>query len=155
MKKILIVLCFLPFCSYAQKLSDYGFDKVRIVEADKIIQAEIKPFTSDPGIKPNRIYYWYSDNGIHTSQGGFSGKLLNGRYEASYLNHNLKEQGTFKKGLKDGVWKSWNDDGTLSEAANWKNGLLIPQRSASFWNKFTLLKRKAKPVTADSLNKNH
>jgi hypothetical protein len=154
MKRIITVLLFLISGSVsAQKLSDYGLDKVRIIEPDKIIEAEITPVNSEPGIKPERIYYWYYNNGIHTSQGGFSGKLLNGLYEAYYLNHNLKEQGNFEKGLKDGIWKSWKDDGTLSQIATWKNGVLIPKGTPSFWNKMNILKRKAKPIPADSTNK--
>src|ERR1700728_4802757 len=100
MKRIIIVLLFFVSGSlYAQKQSDYGFDKVRIVQADKIIQAEIIPVDNEPGAKADRIYYWYDNNNIHLSQGGFSGKLLNGLYESYYLDHNLKEQGIFKKGL--------------------------------------------------------
>jgi len=154
MKRIIVVLLF--FISgyvHAQKLSDYGFDKVRIIEADRIIQAEIKPVDSDPGIKADRFYYWYDDNTIHASQGGFSGKLLNGLYVAYYLNHNLKEQGVFKKGLKDGIWKSWNEDGALGQVANWKNGMPASQRSASFWDKLNILKRKGKQTSPDTLNK--
>ena len=156
MKRIITILLFLISGSvYAQKLPDYGLDKVRIIAPDKIIKAEIIPVNSAPGVKPDRIYYWYNDNRIHSSQGGYSGKLLNGLYEAYYLNHNLKEQGTFKKGLKNGVWKSWNEDGTLSQTGNWKNGALIPEGTLSFWNKINILKRKAKSIPADSTDKKH
>ncbi|MFI5139273.1 MAG: toxin-antitoxin system YwqK family antitoxin [Sphingobacteriales bacterium] len=156
MKRIITAVLFLISGSvYAQKLSDYGYDKVRIVEPDKIVKAEIIPINSRPAVKPDRLYYWYNDNRIHTSQGGYTGKLLNGLYEAYYLNHNLKEQGVFKKGLKDGVWKSWNEDGTLSQTGNWKNGLLIPQGTPSFWDKINILKRKAKSIPADSTDKKH
>lgn len=155
MKRIIILfLISISGSVYAQKLSDYGIDKVRIIETDKIIEVEIIPFNSKPGIKSDRFYYWYDDNSIHSSQGGYSGKLLNGLYEAYYLNHNLKEQGTFKKGLKDGAWKSWKEDGTLSQAANWKNGVLVPENTASFWDKIDILKRKAKHP-ADSVSNKH
>jgi antitoxin component YwqK of YwqJK toxin-antitoxin module len=154
MKRIITILLFLISGSVsAQKLSDYGLDKVRIIEPDKIIEVEIIPVNSAPGIKPERTYYWYYNNSLHTSQGGFSGKLLNGLYESYFLNHNLKEQGTFKKGLKDGIWKSWKEDGTLSQIANWKNGVLIPEGTPSFWDKINILKRKPKPITSDSANK--
>jgi antitoxin component YwqK of YwqJK toxin-antitoxin module len=151
MKRIIVILLFFTSGSaYAQKLSDYGYDKVRIVETDKIIEAEIIPVNSGLGIKNDRFYYWYDNNSIHTSQGGYSGKLLNGLYETYYLSHNLKEQGTFKKGLKDGVWKSWNPDGTLNKEINWKNGVMVPDNSVSFWDKFNVLKRKEKPTPPDS-----
>jgi antitoxin component YwqK of YwqJK toxin-antitoxin module len=156
MRKIIVIfLFFISGSVYAQKLSDYGIDKVRIVETDKIIQAEIIPVNSAPAIKSDRFYYWYNDNSIHSSQGGFSGKLLNGLYEAYYLNHNLKEKGAFKKGLKNGIWKSWKEDGTLSQVANWKNGILIPEGSVSFWDKVNILKRKTKQTPVDTTNKSH
>src|ERR1041385_2738163 len=40
-------------------------------------------------------YYWYSDNDIKATDGGFDGKLLHGEYKSFYLDKNLKEQGNF------------------------------------------------------------
>ncbi|MBB2144011.1 hypothetical protein GM921_00810 [Pedobacter sp. LMG 31464] len=68
-------------------------------------------------------YYWYSNNQLHATQGGFSGKLLDGPYTAIYLNGNLKEQGLFKNGLKQGIWKVWNEDGILLSQKTYQNGL--------------------------------
>jgi antitoxin component YwqK of YwqJK toxin-antitoxin module len=136
----------------AQKMPDFGMNRVRIVEPDRVIQLEVKPVTSEPGIKSDRLYYWYSSNKVHYSQGGFSGKLLNGQYTEYYPNLNLKEQGIFKKGLKDGVWKSWNEDGTLHSEMKWHNGK--PGKTVSFWSKLNILKGKSKHATADTTNKN-
>jgi antitoxin component YwqK of YwqJK toxin-antitoxin module len=154
MKRIVTMLLFFISGSVsAQKYQDYGLDKVRIVEPDKIIQAEIIPVTTEPGIKSDRFYYWYSSNKIHYSQGGFSGKLLNGAYNEYYLNKNLKEQGNFKKGLKKGTWKSWNEDGTLSQISVWKNGVIVQKSSNLFWKRVNIFKRKLKQKTVDTLNK--
>jgi antitoxin component YwqK of YwqJK toxin-antitoxin module len=154
-RTIFVLLLFVSGALYAQKQSDYGFDKVRIVKADKIIQAEIIPVDNAPGAKADRVYYWYDNNNIHISQGGFSGKLLNGLYESYYLDHNLKEQGIFKRGLKDGMWKTWNDDGSINQVTNWKDGVSVPVNTVSFWDKINILKRKTKQQPADSLNKPH
>ena len=146
MKRI-IVLWFLLFTgsAYAQKLPAYGFEKVHITEADKIIQAEIIPVSSEPRIKPDCYYFWYSANAIHSTQGGYSGQLLNGLYTEFYLNKNLKEQGSFNKGLKDGSWKSWNEDGTVNKVSYWKNGIPVQGGSVSFWQKLNPFKGKNNP----------
>jgi antitoxin component YwqK of YwqJK toxin-antitoxin module len=123
MKRLLILLGFISVSAAAQKLPDDGFDKVRIVTPEKTIQAYLRPVTDDPGMEPDRLYYWYSGNSIHATQGGFSGRLLNGPYSEYYPNKNLKELGNFKKGLKDGTWRSWNDKGMLLQLYTWKSGL--------------------------------
>lgn len=114
--------CLIGTSLYAQKLPDFGLERVRIIQPDKIIQADIKPIGSDPSMDVSLLYYWYSSNAIHITQGGFSGKLLNGVYTEYYLNKNLKEQGRFKKGLKSGIWKTWADNGNLLQTFTWKNG---------------------------------
>lgn len=152
MKKILLVLSFvLSVSAYAQKLPDMGNIKVRIAEADKTILAELNPVRSHPLLKPNLFYFWYSANAVHATQGGFSGTLLHGLYTEFYLNKNLKEQGVFKKGLKDGIWKDWNEDGTLSQAVTWRRGVMVNKTAKPFWKKLHLFKRKLKATGADSL----
>jgi len=146
---IFIFFCFLCYPAYSQKLPDFGLNKVRITQPDKIIVAEIEPVSSSPSIKSNLSYYWYNANTIHISQGGFSGKLLNGLYTEYYTNKNLKEQGNFKKGLKDGVWKSWNEEGILTSVTNWKLGSEISGKKPPIWKRIHLFGKKSKP--ADSL----
>ena len=89
---------------------------------DKVVQADLTPLKSDPALETGKLYYWTSSNAIHTTQGGFSGKLLNGNYAEYYLNKNLKVQGQFRGGLKDGVWKNWTENGTLTEIYRWDRG---------------------------------
>lgn len=124
MKKLLTLLFLLiTGVSFAQKVPDYGFNKIRIALSDRIIQADLTPLKSDPVVETDRMYHWSSSNSIHITQGGFSGKLLNGDYVEYYLNKNLKEQGQFKGGLKDGIWKSWNEKGVLIELYSWVDGM--------------------------------
>ncbi len=148
MKNFLLLLFLLPVFASAQKLSDYGFDKVRIVDTGKIIQAETKPVSSPPNVHSDRLYFWYAANKIHSTEGGFSGRLLNGSYNEFYPDKNLREQGNFKKGLKDGVWKSWDEDGTLDSSSKWKNGLEMPDSTAPIWKKLPFLKKKKSKTTA-------
>ena len=68
-------------------------------------------------------YYWYSDNDIKQTDGGFDGKLLHGEYKSFYLYKNLKEQGNFSYGLKQGLWKTWYDNGKIHELIHYKNSL--------------------------------
>jgi antitoxin component YwqK of YwqJK toxin-antitoxin module len=151
MKKIIVLLFSLfSVYVYGQKLPDYGFDKVRISDSTKTVLAEIMPVSSAPAIKSNLYYFWYSANKIHSTQGGYSGKLLNGRYTEYYLNKNLREQGSFKKGLKEGLWKSWNEDGKLMHETYWKNGITVIYKRSSFWKKLNIFKRKQKWPSPDS-----
>ncbi|MCJ8212033.1 hypothetical protein MUY27_20115 [Mucilaginibacter sp. RS28] len=124
MMKRLVWLLFLPLWGNAQKLPDFGVNKVRFTQGDQTIVAEL--LTTGKNIFPenDRTYYWYSANNIRHTQGGFSGRLLNGVYTAFYPNNNLKEQGYFNNGLKDGLWHSWNENGSLHEELNWNNGIL-------------------------------
>src|ERR1700744_5503516 len=105
MKRFLLLFSFWPLLCQAQKIPDFGFDKVRIADGDKIIQAEILPVTHIPVLEDDRFYFWYSANTIHSTQGGFSGKLLNGSYTEYYPDKSLKQQGIFKAGLMMGKWQ--------------------------------------------------
>jgi len=149
MKRIIVILIFFISCSaYAQKMPYMGLSKVRLTEPDKTIVAEISPVNALPKTKPSLFYYWYSANLIHSTQGGFSGTLLNGQYNEYYLNKNLLEQGTFKNGLKDGAWKTWNEDGTLDKAATWKDGVIVTGNPPSFWRKLNIFKRRHADTSA-------
>jgi len=154
MKNIIIILCCLVtgYLS-AQDLPSSGFDKVRIVETDRVILAEVKPVNTLPHPKKELFYNWYSANAIHSTQGGFSGKLLNGRYNEYYLNKSLKEQGAYKRGLKTGSWQQWKDDGTLLRQSSWKNGTLLPDTTISFWKKLPFIrKQKKRPEKTEPKN---
>jgi antitoxin component YwqK of YwqJK toxin-antitoxin module len=153
MKLVLISLfCLISFTASAQKIPGFGFYKVRIALPDKTILAEINP-SSNPSVKSNLFYYWYEANVIHNTQGGFSGKLLNGSYIEYYPNKNLKEQGTFKKGLKTGAWKSWNEDGTLAINSIWKNGILLSGKKAPIWKRLNIFRKKYDHSAVDTLKK--
>ncbi|WP_369434704.1 hypothetical protein ABZR88_02510 [Mucilaginibacter yixingensis] len=104
-------------------MPDLGLNKVRVVENGSTILLETNPVNSGPEIDPHLTYYWYSSNHVHTTQGGYSGRLLNGAYSEFYENKELKEQGKFKKGLKSGEWKKWNEQGKLLAIVTWHEGI--------------------------------
>jgi hypothetical protein len=82
-------------------------------------------------------YAWFDKGVIGSTQGGYSGKLLHGKYVAWYSSsRQLKEQGFYARGLKDGVWLLWQEDGRLKEKQKWKAGKQILPRE-----KVGLLKR--------------
>lgn len=154
MKKIMLLLSLiLPCLASAQQVPGFGTNKVRIVQPDKIIEAETQPLTA-PRPKARLFYYWYSSNQIHSTEGGFSGRLLNGSYNEFYLSRNLKEQGAFDKGLKNGTWKEWAEDGQLIKTTRWKKGVLLPDSTVSFWKRMNIFqkKKRSKPAV-DTVHK--
>lgn len=76
------------------------------------------------GVKPRQdaFYYWYGNNMIQSTQGGFSGRLLHGTYMAFHPNHNLKSQGCFDHGLKTGKWTTWYPSGRIHEIIYFSHG---------------------------------
>ncbi len=69
-----------------------------------------------------KYYYWFKAQKVIITQGGASGQLLNGSFEAFYDNKQLSRKGKFKKGLKDGEWLYWRENGSLIRTENWNNG---------------------------------
>lgn len=146
---LLLIFSVIIFSARAQQFPEYGLDKIRINDTAKTIVAEIYPVNGKLKTNPNLFYYWYSTNLIHTTQGGYSGRLLNGQYSEYYLNKNLKQEGVFKKGLRDGAWKKWNEDGTLKEVVNWKDGLIDGGDQSTLLQKVNIFKKKkTKPDTS-------
>lgn len=100
---------------------DYLTHKVIVNEVDRTIVAYVKP-VKQVTLDTDKRYYWFSNDQINSTQGGFSGKLLNGCYEEFYADKNLKEKGSLDKGLKAGVWKRWDEKGNLKDDYTWDLG---------------------------------
>jgi hypothetical protein len=104
----------------------------------------------------NYDYYWFQAQRILCTQGGASGQLLHGGYEAFYDSKQLAEKGKFRKGLKDGVWKYWDTWGHLERVERWRNGKkngkqLYYDGKGSVHYSFNYKRRKIVKETADSL----
>jgi len=123
MKQLPILFFLLLSSRLMAQMPDYGLYNIHIADSGKIIRTQVNPVSGPVHTKPALLYYWFANNAIHEQQGGFSGKLLNGRYEESDKNHNLKQQGTFRDGLKDGTWKTWGDAGRLASIVTWESGV--------------------------------
>lgn len=132
MFKYLLILFALSFSSAIKaQNNDISFDindyKHTINFNDHKIVFQVKPAMEPKSTDPIKKYHWYSNNQIHITQGGFSGKLLNGNYTDFYMGNNLKEKGIFKNGLKDGEWNVWAANGILIEKLNYRVGVLDGQ----------------------------
>jgi antitoxin component YwqK of YwqJK toxin-antitoxin module len=123
-------------------VNDDDYTQIRIVDTSQEIRVDILPYKTDPKIKNDRYYYWYLNNLIHSTQGGYNGQLLNGHYVAFYPDKNLKEEGDFKRGLKDGAWKTWNRKGDLTGLTNWNEGIVVPDNQQPIWKKIPFLNKK-------------
>lgn len=154
MRKVLTILFLFMYCfTYAQKMPEMGI-KVRITAPDKTIVADVNEVSAVSSPKSRLYYFWYYANGIHSTQGGYSGILLDGDYMEYYPDKGLKEQGYFIRGLKNGTWKTWNEDGTLKESVHWKSGKVIFRKSLPFWKRLPILRKKFKHPAADSTKTN-
>lgn len=124
-KRILIPVLFcLPMANavFAQRsVKDYLTHKIIVNDSTHTVIAYVKP-GNNVVVEPDRFYHWFSASKIKTTQGGYSGKLLNGSYQDYYTNKNLKELGWFKGGLKYAKWKSWTDTGKLKDEYSWDSG---------------------------------
>lgn len=121
---IIILFFFGMFNAQAQSyLIKRTLNKVTINQANQTLVFFTEPVKHDITPQQNKIYTWYSANQINATQGGYSGKLLNGLYTAYYLSKNLSQQGVFKNGLHKGSWKQWYSNGNLKEIINWKAGI--------------------------------
>ena len=180
MKKITLLFLLFPFCKlYAQQPENYNnnqqrnytrrmpanvvrsepinddFSQVRIVDSTQEIRADVLPYKSDPKIRNDRRYFWCLNNVIHSTQGGYNGKLLNGHYIAFYPDKNLKEEGDFNRGLKDGVWKTWNPNGDLTNVVTWSEGIIVPDNQQPVWKKIPFFNKKDnQPQSAAQANSN-
>lgn len=78
--------------------------------------------------KLDRFYYGYYLNRLYSKQGELQGKPLNGEFCRYDLKENILESGHFKYGLKEGLWKQLIPGGTLTEANEYRKGMLYGQR---------------------------
>ena len=87
-----------------------------LVEIDNV-NKKIKP-------KTEYTYFWFKSKTILSTQGAYQGHLLHGLYQENYSSKQLKIQGYYKYGLKNGTWSYWDEQGKLTEQENWKKGVL-------------------------------
>ncbi len=130
-KEIIRKICFSFFCaaiissciSGREILSEDIQDqlvKTKIVESG-LGKEEFKVTDLKIKSKKSKRYFWYRAGRVHNSVGGYDGMLLNNEYKRFYENHDLRERGTFKNGVKKGVWYLWHPNGNVSEKIKYNN----------------------------------
>lgn len=72
----------------------------------------------------SETYFWFKNNQIIQTVGGYQGQLLHGHYIESYSNGQLKLKGFFHYGQQCGEWKYWSEEGNIQRLENWKKNKL-------------------------------
>lgn len=72
----------------------------------------------------NKTYYWFKSGRIHNSLANAGGYVLHETCSKYYRSKQIAEQGQFNFGLKNGLWKSWYENGNLKTQEIWNNGYL-------------------------------
>lgn len=119
---IIILLSLNSIAGWAQQQSDER--KITISASDSTIKTAIWDKPMKKKARANYTYYWYYAGTINHNQGGFSGKLIHGKYEVFNSQRKLLSQGNFLYGVKQGNWIRWNENGTKIESCSFTNGLL-------------------------------
>lgn len=127
MRSLVFLLTFLSFLTaFGQKITKDIYLKHAIRQDGLAVNFTVLD-TDKKGVRrfsKDKFYYWYKSQLVLSTQGGASGTLLDGIFEAFYTNKQLAKKGAFFKGLKDGEWLYWRMDGTLIKTEIWKNGIL-------------------------------
>lgn len=123
---MMFLLCMLFFKADAQRINSYfNVDHyTHTVNYDhyKAVFYVQRPEIGTDHLKSDRNYAWFSGNQIRYTQGGYSGKLLDGMYNEFYDTKGLKTQGWYQMGLKTGNWKNWGEDGKLDSIIHYASG---------------------------------
>jgi hypothetical protein len=95
--------------------------EVVINSGDSIIVTNI--MLNQEKIRPDIrfTYYWYLRGKISHNTGGFSGKLLDGKYQV-FVQDRLVLSGTYNEGKRSGEWVSWNNDGSIKNSCAYFDG---------------------------------
>ena len=72
--------------------------------------------------RPSDHYYSYYRDSVYTTQGGYHGYPLHGRYVERYPDKGLKVLGQYRYGLRVGKWQYWDEGGVLRKVSHWRAG---------------------------------
>lgn len=108
-----IIICSFTFIKVQKKLiRQEGYDIECFVYLEELT-------SFDEG----KTYYWFRNSQIHQSNGFAGGLVLHDTYTKYYRSNQLAEKGAFDLGLKDGVWLTWYENGSLKSSQEWWNGV--------------------------------
>ncbi len=120
---------FLLFGLFIFLLGSFAIPNLKKRITDTEYRYEFYTTQKEVSSKQDRLYYWFKGGAIHSSEYGVSGELLDGEFEKFYLSNQLAEKGVFKKGLKDGLWKTWHKNGMISTEIYFSSG----QKNGTFY----------------------
>jgi hypothetical protein len=107
-----------------QKLEVAALNRVTLNRGDTTYQFyAVKPL-SRIKFDQNKNYSWFVKDTILITQSGYDGKLLHGEFKVFHPNKNIIEEGVYKNGLKEGLWRLWYANGTLKQTVHWSKGIV-------------------------------
>lgn len=121
----LIAVSFFFFdSSFSQDITEYKKRRFTFHIEKPDTSTSFDVFAVNPNVHANQnaSYSWYADGKVLETKGGFSGRLLDGRYVSYYGNKNLRERGIYVNGRKEGKWMKWHSNGKISEVSSWRMG---------------------------------
>lgn len=117
----LVAVCFV-FHACQQTIWDTPtYQKITISKDGKLIEFRVTDVKAESN--PKNEYWWYNGKEIMVTKGGYTGLLLDSDYAVKGVDGSLQEQGTFKEGIKTGIWIYWTNS-KLAKRMTYKNGLL-------------------------------
>jgi len=129
-----------------RRMERQGINRTHItfVKGDTVQRFTITDARPSPIL--GRFYYWQGPSQILRTTGAYDGKLLNGPYQLTSRNGNLLVSGSFHKGLKTGLWRTWQPDGIPITSAHWRRGR--QRGKAEMYDDKGQLIRVAKPTSS-------
>jgi antitoxin component YwqK of YwqJK toxin-antitoxin module len=122
----IILIMLLLFCNLVSGLAQRESEprNVIITAPDSVIKTSIQNKSFTGKILESGTYFWYYAGRINHNQGGFSGKLLHGKYEVFDNQQRLLTMGSFLNGLKEGSWIRWTRSGKMQVSCSFRKGKL-------------------------------
>lgn len=127
--RLLLLLALLDgpigFSASAQTLSSLERAAINRTHLTLVNGDTVQRFTTtrrQPSTLANRMYYWQGQDHILRTMGAYNGHLLDGPYQLSDRTDRLLGSGSFRQGLKAGLWRKWRPDGSLLSASHWRRG---------------------------------
>jgi len=66
-----------------------------------------------PRAHKRKLYSWYRNHSVRNTTGNYSGLLLDDVFEKFDKNYLLQKKGTYKEGVRRGLWQQWYANGNI------------------------------------------
>lgn len=95
---------------------------ITLIYSDTVVKTAVWNASATRGVHLDRNYFWFYNNTISHNIGGYSGKLLHGKYEVFDKGKRLLCSGEFEHGLREGEWITWFRNGQIKDYTDYKKG---------------------------------